>query len=388
MSALYYVQTNVICFLIILLLYLNRIKNLNHSTQEKIENYLMYQTFVFCFADIGSWLFNGVNTPFGRFILISSNIVFFIISCSIPFTWLVYTDHKIGTPSGKRIPPRHYAIFLILFSLLAITTPWTGLLFRIDSDGFYHRGPLVFVHWLVSYGYMIASVIVSWYRGSHTASNHGRSEAFKMSLFPLFPLFCSALQIAFYGATLIQVGFTLALIMFFSRQQNALLSTDELTGTNNRAQLDRYLHDRFSNPHAEEMVFLIMMDINDFKGINDTHGHLVGDAALKEMAHLLKTVCGEFQRGLFLSRYGGDEFVICGIRRNSMDEEIILSTIQEKLDEYNQDPNHPFPLSISAGSAYGSTANLTAQDLIRQADEAMYVQKKSYRRTNAGGDRS
>lgn len=387
MQILYYVEINMVCFLILLLLYLNRKNSMTNTYLDKLEKAIMIQTFIFCFADMGSWAFDGLNTPFFHFMLYASNITFFIVSCSIPFFWLVYTDRKIGTPA-LYLKPRVYVGFLIVFSLLVLSSPVTGLIFTVDAQGVYHRGPLIFTHWIISYGYMLGSIFVSVYRGSHMASNHGRSEAFKISLFSVFPLLCSAFQILWYGSTMIQVGFTLALIMYFTGQQNALISTDELTGTNNRAQMNRYLHERFSNPHTEEMIFLIMMDINNFKEINDTFGHLSGDAALKEMANLLKSVCGEFQRNLFLARYGGDEFVICGIRRNSMDEEIILSMVLEKLDEYNQDPTHPFPLSISAGSAYGSTANLTAQDLIRQADEAMYVQKKSYRKSNGGGDHS
>ncbi len=72
-----------------------------------------------------------------------------------------------------------------------------------------------------------------------------------------------------------------------------------------------YLYEQMDKHAKDGMLWLMLLDIDAFKSINDTYGHIEGDTALKKTAHVLQAVCN--QHNCFLARYGGDEFVLAAI---------------------------------------------------------------------------
>ena len=105
---------------------------------------------------------------------------------------------------------------------------------------------------------------------------------------------------------------------------NLQVSVDKLTQVNNRQNLLSYLSYKINN--HEETVYLIMMDIDKFKTINDTYGHLAGDDALICVAKALKQACAQFKKRPFIARYGGDEFVV--ILEGTTDD---LAAVEERI---------------------------------------------------------
>ena len=89
--------------------------------------------------------------------------------------------------------------------------------------------------------------------------------------------------------------------------QNTSLGVDFLTGLHNRRKLDELLQDRVARYAPDRPFAGIMIDIDDFKEINDNLGHAVGDTALAETAHLISRCV---RAGDSVARYGGDEFVV------------------------------------------------------------------------------
>lgn len=377
MTLLYYLQTNITCVVIMLLLLYARSKTAGKTSIEKQENLLIYQGIIISLADILSWAFNNLDTAYARVFSYAGNMIYYIVSCTILFGWLLYVNMKTGKlPSEIRRVAVFASVPLILFTLLVLTTPYTKLIFYVDSENAYHRGSLVYLHWLVAFSYLIASDVIAILRAQTIGSSSNKNALYRLCYFGLFPLITTILQIFLEGSSMIPVGITISLILFFTRLQNDLISIDSLTGINNRSQLGRFLNEKFSNEHSEEVVFMIMIDINDFKGINDTYGHLSGDEALIEFAQLLKRACGKY-RGLFLSRYGGDEFAIVGIEKSNLTCEKLIQDIELELTRFNTSTPLKFPLSISAGSYKGSITNLSINELIRRSDESMYKKKKS-----------
>lgn len=116
---------------------------------------------------------------------------------------------------------------------------------------------------------------------------------------------------------------------------------------------------------------IIMIDLDGFKEVNDTYGHLMGDKVLKEIANILKNSIREED---FVIRYGGDEFLIllkdCDIKFC----EQIISRIETKLEEVNL-----YNIKISYGiEEIRDRARLL--DYIKKADEKMYKMKKKNKR--------
>ncbi|MDR2739814.1 MAG: GGDEF domain-containing protein [Treponema sp.] len=152
-----------------------------------------------------------------------------------------------------------------------------------------------------------------------------------------------------------------------------LAECDVLTSLPNRGKLVEDLNKFLTKSKQKtDRGYLIFMDLDDFKNANDSYGHLIGDALLRQIGHFLlneSTVLG------MPYRYGGDEFVIVAADKSAEN----LDRIQEKLlerfsKEWRIDGNSVY-CGISAGAV--PLGDKTAEELIHAADMAMYEVKKS-----------
>ena len=166
---------------------------------------------------------------------------------------------------------------------------------------------------------------------------------------------------------------TIELLCFYVAGINLQVSVDKLTQVNNRQNLLSYLSYKINN--HEETVYLIMMDIDKFKTINDTYGHLAGDDALICVAKALKQACAQFKKRPFIARYGGDEFVV--ILEGTTDD---LAAVEERIHaeaaRFNG-PDRPYRISLSIGSA-AYIQGMSAQELIEVADGELYKIKHAH----------
>lgn len=143
---------------------------------------------------------------------------------------------------------------------------------------------------------------------------------------------------------------------------------DALTGILNRRAFEQVCE----KCHEEkDKIALLLIDMDNFKNINDTYGHSGGDTALKELAkHLTET----FRKSDYICRIGGDEFavILCGIKANA-DEAIIrkINNINLLLSEIESGIRH---VSISAGAALSDEGY--TKELYEKADKALYYTKE------------
>lgn len=115
---------------------------------------------------------------------------------------------------------------------------------------------------------------------------------------------------------------------------------------------------------------LLVVDVDRFKQINDTYGHDMGDTVLKNIAALLKSCA---KRPHFITRWGGDEFLIVAPYTNKNDSLMIQNRIEKQLQELSKKLNLELSLSIGV-SVYPDDA-LKLDELISIADKNMYVTK-------------
>ncbi len=125
------------------------------------------------------------------------------------------------------------------------------------------------------------------------------------------------------------VGITLSIQLLYIICQEQLISTDPLTGLNNRNRFETYMLSLFSGTDQVNGVYLLMMDADGFKQINDRYGHVEGDHALQVVSATLKEVC--LASGGFIARYGGDEFVV--LQKAAAEQDVIdlCSAIDDEL---------------------------------------------------------
>lgn len=165
-------------------------------------------------------------------------------------------------------------------------------------------------------------------------------------------------------------------INFMYSQTRHMSVTDSLTGLYNRRHFQDNLEREFlrAKRYGNELSFA-MMDIDDFKKINDTYGHTFGDYVLKEVAYLISQT---FRKTDLVFRYGGEEFAII-ITETSKEKAIIpLERLRQTI------ANHSFTfdgnkikVTVSIGVSDVSDDIETVQKLIDEADKALYCAKNS-----------
>lgn len=149
-------------------------------------------------------------------------------------------------------------------------------------------------------------------------------------------------------------------------------ATDPLTGVYNRGEFEQHLQARLSYAaRHEKLVALFFLDLDNFKEVNDSLGHQVGDALLIAIVKRLRTC---LRTEDFIARLGGDEFaIILSDFTNKKDLAEIAQKILTSIVEPYQLLDHEVNMSASIGIAYYPQS--TADDLLKHADIAMYRAK-------------
>jgi diguanylate cyclase (GGDEF)-like protein/PAS domain S-box-containing protein len=152
--------------------------------------------------------------------------------------------------------------------------------------------------------------------------------------------------------------------------------TDELTGLYNRRGFFTIAREYIRlAARRKTKMFLLYLDMDGLKQINDTFGHHMGDQALLQLTAFLKQT---FRSSDVKGRMGGDEFAVFPIDSSLAGVETALARLQKAFDDFNAASDKPFRMSISAGMAYFDPEHpATIEDLLMRADKLMYERKRS-----------
>lgn len=173
-------------------------------------------------------------------------------------------------------------------------------------------------------------------------------------------------------------GMLVNLAGFYEKQLGDQATHDKLTGMVNR----HYLVDQLEKIYAEQDMinyWIAILDIDDFKGINDKYGHLCGDFVLKSMAETIKEHCGEHT----VCRWGGEEFVIIGSDggpngKDGQTASVLLEKIRQDVAvrEFVYDDKTAVNLTITVGVARYRNGQ-TVDEWINMADRRLYRGKQT-----------
>ena len=164
---------------------------------------------------------------------------------------------------------------------------------------------------------------------------------------------------------------TFIILFVYLHLQNQLISTDSLTMLNNRNRL----HDFLLQQREEKDSFVIMVDVDHFKQINDTYGHAEGDRALVLVSQALKKACERLSYSMFLCRYGGDEFLM--IAQTDVPDEVvkkIKDCLQEEVEKENG--SRSYTIEASMGFARWDGRPDSFKESMVKADKRMYEDKR------------
>ncbi|QKJ26265.1 diguanylate cyclase [Aliarcobacter cibarius] len=162
-----------------------------------------------------------------------------------------------------------------------------------------------------------------------------------------------------------------------NKELEKLSSTDKLTGLNNRFEIDKklILEKEKVNRNNKYSCSLILIDVDHFKKINDTLGHLAGDEILKEVSNLF---INNFRKTDAIGRWGGEEFMIILPFTTKKQAKIVAENIRVAVENkiFSQKTNDPVTISLGVGELL---RNKTIEQTLYSIDKALYIAKEKGR---------
>ena len=345
-------------------------RSLFSSTQQLLFSMLGYTSAAYILFDMIWVLLDGVDGALGIAVNWVSNAVSFSLFAIVCLIWFIYSE----TVQGSRLLASRYRVVLVasptvLVVVLAFTSYWTHALFYIDSQGVYSRGPAYMIQPIVSYCYVLHTSLHAFVQSRRVESLQTKTIYRTLAFFAIPALVGGTFQVV-YSLPGLCVGIMISILLLYIVFQEQLISTDPLTGLNNRNRFETYILSLFSNVDQAKDVYLLVMDADGFKQINDRYGHVEGDHALQVISAALKEVCSA--SGSFIARYGGDEFVVLQKAIAVQDILHLCAAINDELARAEV----PYLLRMSIGYARVGDGVDTWQDLLRAADAELYRVKR------------
>ena len=258
---------------------------------------------------------------------------------------------------------------MLINTLFIIINLFVPLIFSVNEENIYNREPYM---WLI----FIINWILVFYICSLTYKNRdkiNKNIVITLLLYSIIPSTTAGIQILVYGAFLLWPTMAIINVIAYIFLETVSTSTDYLTGLLNRSRIDShvdYLIDTKKN------FGLAIIDLDNFKKINDTFGHINGDKALITFAESLKY---GIEKSILIGRYGGDEFIV--ILNPLTDEELVSlkESITSCLKKGIKKSNLPFDISYSLGyQKWDKKYNYTYEELLNLADQKMYYDKTKH----------
>ena len=378
--AMLYAITNFSGIALIAIMLISR-RNTSLKTSEKVYfNNTLFSIGILLFVSSILWF---CECSVSGFIVFINNIMAFCYSAILPVIGLFYVLYcECRMSDSREVARTKKIIFLIpviLNGTLALISVFSGAYFNI-VNGKYVRGPLYSIPFVMMFAYLIYASVMTFLTSKKQINLTKKPEYLYLASFSILPILCGLVQMFFYGVEVMAISMVVSSLIVYNEIQNKLISIDPLTVTNNKWQLNRYLERVGKALPPKMMLFVMFIDIDNFRSILRSYGHESANEAVVEVAtRLKKVVSGSHD---FLGRIGTDRFVIVAQRPTFPAAEITRTTYAKKFEELGKDNYKAYDLTISIGLA-GSDSIENMEDvdmLIGEAEKDMLKIRKVSKR--------
>lgn len=352
--------------LLLAILYGKRTGVRTKTRDESLFHRMCQICFALCVLEMCGFVLDGRQLPGARQLSMICSTTMMLLAVVLAYLWICYVDCKLLLNHKKtRINCILAAIPAGSIGLMALANLFFPVFFWVSETNDYYRTQLIFLPWLVVYGYMAWGAFQS-YRYQRRADK----RLFIPAMVFLIPIYLGSLiQLLFYGISLTWVSVALGLTYLYINLQNEQAYQDSLTGLYNRSYLLHYM-DHVARKDLR--ITGIMLDVNDFKQINDTMGHAAGDAVLRATGGLLLQAA----RDNTVIRYEGDEFFILVESVRQEEVQTVLDNIQRELEAYNDSNSGLPPFSFAIGTAEFDQQGISR--FFHKMDMEMYEKKRDF----------
>ena len=336
------------------------------KTEAKILQLLIIFTLLNCAFDTLAFIVDGKQGVLFRVVSFMGNSFLFLYNLIVGTGVLAIIVRHINKKISK-IQYRTVLVITIIESVLLVINIFVPVVFSIDENNVYRRGP-AYVVYIIAAFYLIMYSICVYIRGRR---RDGSLRFFPVWEFLMPMVIGVVIQTFCYGISMQPVCLAVSFSGLVMCLQNEYLYVDKLTGVYNRYELGK-IREYYIRRKDDKMA-AIMIDMNDFKAINDEYSHNEGDAALVAMAGILTHVVGNDGNVI---RFAGDEFVILMKAKSEDIVPVTCKKIRTAMDEYNKTSGKPYRISAAMG---GSIFNLDEEaDIVGKIDSLMYKDKSEY----------
>ncbi len=342
---------------------------------DRLFDTMVILTIVGCAVEALSFPIDGKLFPGARVLNYLTNSLCFIATVTIGYLWCLYVDLRLyRNPGRTRRRAKQLCPFLLVdIAMNLVNATGIGVLFTVSEDNVYQRGSLVSVVYVILMVYFIFSIVTVI---------RFRSKGTRLRFFPVYQFVvpCVAgvlIQWVCYGIAAGWVCVALAFLFVQMQSHSEDLLVDALSGLFNRRYLDGVL--RQAEKKLRAPLGGILLDINDFKQINDDYGHAVGDRAICAMGQILSRVIDE---DVVAIRYAGDEFIVLLWNADGKQMERLMGQIDWGIRKFNQTTEEPFRLSAAQGWGILKPGG-SVEAFFNQMDSNMYAVKQKFHQREA-----
>lgn len=359
--SMFYIWVNCVAIIIFTILYIR--SQQNKQTSLRYYSNIVLGLIIYFIGDILWGLTYYQIIPNSDIIVKLARMIYYGAALFIAYFWFIYVEVVLETSIVTKSNKKWFLIVMgVSFVGVILVCAFCDPSLK-NPKGFLTAFGLIIVpaSFVIFTGIQIVHKII-------TIHDKGlRKKYITLLIWPIIILATAVGQIIMESLPIFCSGSIIVILSSYIYNQDAFIFTDPLTEVNNRNMINRYIKDI---KNVNDTYYLLMIDIDNFKSINDTYGHVEGDKALKYMANILKKIASE--HNFFLARYGGDEFIMIAMA----DEEKIKSVIEEIHEKFASTKED---LGYSYSTSVGYTKMEQTDDIdknIARADKYLYKKKK------------
>ena len=377
-TSFYYIDSNIICIVVLGILLARTVKGIDWQLSQVFFSRVLFYYILYCIIDILWTLFDlgYLHNQTLFFLIYALN---YVVSSLCAFYWFIYSEAVQG---NKTILQKNTRIKYVLPLMILL---FLGLFFFCILEFVFDltlKGPFYTIYFLITtltpLFYVLSAFINSIKKIKvRKFKSESNNMHILMGIYPIILFISTIVQILLPTVPIICYVIVISLLCVYFRSLDTLISVDSLTKLNNRNQLYSYVERISKDIDKEKWLFFI--DVDKFKSINDTFGHLEGDNALVIVSTSLKESCKDYPSRFFIARYGGDEFLIIANKNDITDPNELKEKINSTINMNVFKNQLKYNLSVSVGYSLADLSKRTIEECLNEADEKLYIEKKAKR---------
>ncbi len=376
-----YILINVFCVLLVIVCVVHSNLSVGELESQVRFRGLLILLIVFYIADTVWYSMDQGLIPQIHSVSMVLKSIYFVSACCAGYMYFIYATSLLNSKLSKnRTMLCLLAIPIFAHILLCFINIFTNILFHIDADFVYHRDALFWVQYLFMYTYLVFGSLYALYTAFRPENYAERIRYAVIALFPVLPGISGTVQLFFWRIPLNVVAFTFSVMLVYLVELGQQVSQEPLTGLANRREIMRTISKSLSNPESDSLYYLFMFDIDQFKKINDTYGHVEGDEAIITTANALLQATSFLRRNTTVARYGGDEFAIFAKLKNENEVKQLLEMIKHEFDKVNRSNDKGYEINLSIGYILCNGIT-TIKKMVEDADRELYMSKQNNKNT-------